>query len=100
MRWRRALHNLGARSAITEGAARKSPERDTATDRDDHSHSIVAGGFPEISYTTRLIPRTSLMIRFETRERSACGSSAHCAVMKSTVCTARSATTYSYVRPS
>jgi hypothetical protein len=31
-----------------------------------HSHSIVAGGFPEMSYTTRLIPRTSLMIRFDT----------------------------------
>ncbi len=32
-----------------------------------HSHSIVAGGFPDTSYTTRLIPRTSLMMRFETR---------------------------------
>ncbi|SDX87256.1 hypothetical protein SAMN05421755_100120 [Nitrosomonas sp. Nm33] len=32
----------------------------------DHSHSIVAGGLPEISYTTRLIPRTSLIIRLET----------------------------------
>ncbi|MEM5343791.1 GNAT family N-acetyltransferase [Paraburkholderia azotifigens] len=31
-----------------------------------YSHSIVAGGLPEISYTTRLIPRTSLMIRFDT----------------------------------
>ena len=30
-----------------------------------YSHSIVAGGFPEISYTTRLIPLISLMIRFE-----------------------------------
>lgn len=30
------------------------------------SHSILAGGLPEISYTTRLIPLTSLMIRFET----------------------------------
>jgi len=28
-----------------------------------HSHSIVAGGFEEISKTTRLIPLTSLMIR-------------------------------------
>ena len=32
-----------------------------------HSHSIVAGGFPEMSYTTRLSPRTSLMMRFDTR---------------------------------
>jgi len=31
-----------------------------------HSHSMVAGGFPEMSYTTRLMPRTSLMMRLET----------------------------------
>ena len=60
-----------------------------------HSHSIVAGGLPEMSYTTRLIPRTSLMIRFDTLPSKACGKCAHCAVMKSSVCTARSATTYS-----
>ena len=29
----------------------------------NHFHSMVAGGFPEISYVTRLMPRTSLMIR-------------------------------------
>src|SRR5688572_17900316 len=28
-----------------------------------HSHSIVAGGFPEMSYVTREIPFTSLQIR-------------------------------------
>lgn len=38
-----------------------------------HSHSIVAGGFPEMSYTTRLMPRTSLMIRFDTCPSSSCG---------------------------
>ncbi len=32
-----------------------------------HSHSIVPGGLDVISYVTRLIPRTSLTIRFETR---------------------------------
>lgn len=32
----------------------------------NYSHSIVAGGLPEMSYTTRLIPRTSLMMRFDT----------------------------------
>ena len=31
----------------------------------DYSHSIVAGGFELMSYTTRLIPRTSLIMRFE-----------------------------------
>ncbi|VWC91831.1 hypothetical protein BLA50215_01963 [Burkholderia lata] len=56
----------------------------------DHSHSIVAGGLPEMSYTTRLIPRTSLMIRFDARPSSAYGRCAQCAVMKSVVCTARS----------
>ena len=32
-----------------------------------YSHSIVPGGFEEMSSATRLTPRTSLMIRFETR---------------------------------
>lgn len=59
----------------------------------NHSHSIVAGGLPETSYTTRFSPRTSLMIRFEVRPSSAYGRCAQCAVMKSVVCTARSATT-------
>ncbi len=63
--------------------------------RAPYSHSIVAGGFPETSYTTRLIPRTSLMMRFDTRASRSCGSGAHCAVMKSCVCTARNATAYS-----
>jgi hypothetical protein len=40
-----------------------------------HSHSIVAGGFDEMSSVTRLMPRTSL-IRFDTLARSSCGSGA------------------------
>ncbi len=35
-----------------------------------YSHSIVAGGFEEMSYTTRLIPPTSLMMRVEIRPRT------------------------------
>ncbi len=35
-----------------------------------HSHSIVPGGLLVTSYTTRLIPRTSLMIRVATRPRN------------------------------
>ena len=31
----------------------------------DYSHSIVAGGLDDMSYTTRLIPRTSLIMRLE-----------------------------------
>ena len=37
---------------------------------DFHSHSIVAGGLEEISYTTRLTPRTSLIMRLEMRPKS------------------------------
>lgn len=37
----------------------------------DHSHSIVAGGLLDTSYVTRLIPRTSLMMRDDTRFSSA-----------------------------
>src|SRR5690606_18369274 len=58
-----------------------------------HSHSMVAGGFPEMSYTTREIPSTSLMIRRATRSWNSAGRRAPRAVTKSTVWTARSATT-------
>ena len=34
-----------------------------------YSHSMVAGGLVEMSYTTRLTPRTSLMIRLEMAAR-------------------------------
>ena len=39
----------------------KSVARDGA-----YSHSMVAGGLPDTSYTTRLMPRTSLMMRLDT----------------------------------
>ena len=58
-----------------------------------HSHSIVAGGFPEMSYTTREIPGTSLMIRCVTWSRNSYGRRAQRAVMKSMVSTARNAIT-------
>src|SRR6266851_1206271 len=65
-----------------------------------HSHSIVEGGFELMSYTTRLMPRTSLTMRDEIRARSSCGSRAQSAVMPSRLSTARIATVYSYVRSS
>src|SRR5689334_20957259 len=40
---------------------------------DGHSHSMVAGGFDEISSTTRLMPRTSLIIRLEILASTCCG---------------------------
>src|SRR3569833_4588965 len=36
----------------------------------NYTHSIVAGGFPEMSYTTREIPDTSLTMRRETWARN------------------------------
>jgi hypothetical protein len=36
---------------------------------ESYSHSIVAGGLEEMSYTTRLTPGTSLTIRLEMRAR-------------------------------
>jgi hypothetical protein len=56
-----------------------------------HSHSIVAGGFDETSYTTRLMARTSLMTRDEILARSSCGSLAQSPVMPSVDSTARMA---------
>ena len=64
-------------------------------ERARYSHSIVAGGLLEMSYATRLMPRTSLMMRLDTFASSSCGSGAQSAVMKSVVWTARRATTYS-----
>src|SRR5262245_52708569 len=63
-----------------------------------YSHSIVAGGFDDTSYTTRLIPRTSLMMRFEMRPSTSCGKKYQSAVMPSVLVTARKATAFSYVR--
>src|SRR3954452_21287967 len=65
-----------------------------------HSHSIVAGGLLLISYTTRFTPDTRLMIRVEIRASSSYGRCDQSAVMKSSVCTARIATAFSYVLPS
>ena len=41
--------------------------------RDHYSHSIVAGGFELMSYTTRFTPFTSLMIRVEIRASTSYG---------------------------
>jgi hypothetical protein len=60
-----------------------------------YSHSIVAGGLELMSYTTRLMPRISLMMRFETRARKSFGSRAQSAVIASVDVTARSVTTFS-----
>lgn len=57
-----------------------------------YSISIVPGGLLVISYSTRLTPRTSPMIRVIMRVRTSYGISAASAVIKSTVFTARRTT--------
>src|SRR5688500_12892050 len=59
---------------------------------DCHSHSIVAGGFDEMSYTTRFTAAISLTMRADARASTSYGKRAQSAVMKSSVVTARSAT--------
>lgn len=59
-----------------------------------HSHSIVAGGLDEMSYATRLIPGTSLMIRLEILSKTSYGSRAQSAVIASSEVTARTTTGY------
>ena len=56
------------------------------------SHSMVAGGFDETSYTTRFTPTISLMIRLETTSSSSYGSRAQSAVIASSEVTARMTT--------
>ena len=60
-----------------------------------HSHSIVPGGLLVTSYTTRLTPCTSLMIRVAARPKNAMSNGKKSAVMPSDEVTARSAQTWS-----
>src|ERR1700735_4161681 len=62
-----------------------------------YSHSIVPGGFDVTSYTTRLIPRTSLTILLEIVLNTSNGSVAQSAVMPSSVSPARTAQVFAYV---
>jgi len=61
--------------------------------RPPHSHSIVLGGFEDTSYTTRLTPLTSLMMRLAIRAMAGWGRRAQSAVMPSRLVTARRAMT-------
>ena len=56
-----------------------------------YSHSIVAGGFELMSYTTRLTPLTPLMILFEIFARNSYGKCDQSAVIPSVELTARRA---------
>lgn len=59
-----------------------------------YSHSIVAGGLDDTSYTTRETSLISFMIRVEILSTNSYGKCAKRAVIKSTVSTARSAITH------
>jgi hypothetical protein len=63
-----------------------------------YSHSIVPGGFEVMSYTTRLIPLTSLTILLEIVRSTSYGSGAQSAVIPSSLSTARTAHVFAYVR--
>src|SRR3990172_6618680 len=52
-----------------------------------YSHSMVAGCLELMSYTTRLTPRSSLIIRFEILASTSAGMRAQSAVMPSTLVT-------------
>ena len=54
-----------------------------------HSHSIVDGGLELMSYTTRLMPLTSLTMREDMVARSSCGNRAQSAVIPSRLSIAR-----------
>ena len=55
-------------------------------------HSMVAGGLPVISYTTRPTPSTSFTMREDAMPSTLCGTGAYSHVIKSVVRTARRAT--------
>ncbi len=59
-----------------------------------YSHSIVAGGLDDTSYTTRDTSLISFIIRVEILSTNSYGKCAKRAVIKSTVSTARSAITH------
>src|SRR5436190_22774202 len=71
--------------------------RHSAFSIDTYSHSMVEGGLLLMSYTTRLMPFTSLTMRDEMQASSSCGRRAQSAVIPSLLSTARIATVYSYV---
>ena len=87
--------DLGMRVEIVVQARRAAfrradhEERRKDESRRRYSHSIVAGGFDEMSSATRFTPGTSLMMRFEIRSRSSYGRRAQSAVIASSEVTAR-----------
>lgn len=63
----------------------------------NYSHSIVPGGFDEMSYVHLLTPETSFVIRLLIFLKTAGGKSNQSAVIKSSELTALNTITWSYV---
>ena len=59
---RQALDAASEKTEPTEGTERGPPP--------GYSHSMVLGGLEVMSYTTRVMPRTSFTIRLEIRSRT------------------------------
>src|SRR5262249_52688302 len=84
-------HRKTHRRWIGPGRKRRSPSVEGGR---CYSHSIVAGGFDEMSYTTRFTPGISLMTRLEIASSTSYGIRAQSAVMASSEVTARMTTGY------
>jgi hypothetical protein len=80
---------------LRRGLRQHGPEQPGEGIRHAYSHSMVAGGFELTSYTTRLTPSTSLLIRSAARASTSCGNGYQSAVIPSLLVTARRATTWS-----
>src|SRR6266705_5449248 len=76
----------------THGIPKGRSEKKVSIDRGAYSHSIVAGGLFEMSYTTRLTPGTSFVMRVEIRSSTSWGIFEYVALMPSIDSTARTAT--------
>src|SRR5439155_5640524 len=81
---------LSARAAAATARKVSAMARRIPSTRGPYSHSMVAGGLLLTSRTTRLIPRTSLVIRLELLATRSQGRRAQSAVMPSRLSTARS----------
>ena len=81
------------RFGVRGGQTGHGHDHDHDRDGTSYSHSMVAGGLDEMSYTTRLIPRTSFTMRDEMVASRSCDRGTQSAVMPSRECTARRAST-------
>ncbi len=85
----------GRRPLFAERVPSRGQPRTTSSGSYAHSHSIVAGGFDEMSRQTRLRPLTSLMMRLLILRITSTGSISQSAVIASSEETMRIAQAFS-----